>query len=141
MDKMTMAYGLEARVPFLDFRIIEFAASLPASLKMRGFRTKALVKNVARRWIPNEIIDRPKSGFGVPLGSWFRDGESLGRFATGSESEAARGAVAIGLPKQRADRIEDPEQTWSSVVLGLWLKDFRLPVPPPRAAPSLSSAT
>jgi asparagine synthase (glutamine-hydrolysing) len=134
MDKMTMAYGLEARVPFLDFRIIEFAASLPASIKMRGFRTKALVKSVARRWIPNEIIDRPKSGFGVPLGSWFRDSESLGRFANGAESEAARGADAIGLPLHSSDQNDDPEQTWSSVALGLWLKDFRLATPPPMSS-------
>lgn len=113
MDKMTMAYGLEARVPFLDYRIIEFAASLPAADKMRGFQTKALVKNVARRWIPAEIIDRPKSGFGVPLGAWFHDPESLGRFA------------------HVTDAREDLEATWSSVGLRLWLKVFRLPVPPP----------
>ena len=116
MDKMTMAYGLEARVPFLDYRIIEFAAALPASVKMPGFRTKALVKSVAEHWIPKEIIHRPKSGFGVPLSAWFESPESLGRFTMGSTSEGST-------------RARGPEEKWSSVVLGLWLAEFRLPVP------------
>src|SRR5262249_23621566 len=62
LDKMTMSAALEARVPFLDHQIVEFAARVPPNLKLAGFETKAIVKAVARRHVPAEVIDRPKKG-------------------------------------------------------------------------------
>jgi asparagine synthase (glutamine-hydrolysing) len=80
MDKMTMAAGLEARVPFLDYRIIEFAATLGPSTKMPMLRTKAVVKKAGAGLISEQIIRRAKSGFGVPLADWMRRENSLGRY-------------------------------------------------------------
>jgi asparagine synthase (glutamine-hydrolysing) len=72
-DKLTMAASLEARVPLLDYKLVEFAASLPPHLKLNQLKRKYLLKKVARRLLPSEIIDRKKQGFPVPIPLWFRN--------------------------------------------------------------------
>src|SRR5580700_7731758 len=71
-DKMSMAVSLEARVPLLDHKLVEFAATLPQNLKVKGLVRKYLLKKVSRRWLPSEIIDRKKQGFPMPSSLWFR---------------------------------------------------------------------
>ena len=73
MDRATMANSLEARSPFLDHELMEFAARLPVSLKIAHGTGKYLLKAVGRGWLPDEILDRRKMGFGVPLASWLRN--------------------------------------------------------------------
>jgi len=70
VDRASMAVSLEARVPLLDHRVVEFAASLPTSLKVRGGSGKHLLKQLLYRHVPREIVDRPKMGFGIPLARW-----------------------------------------------------------------------
>ena len=72
VDRMSMAASLEARVPYLDHRLVEFAFSLPSSMKLRGNTGKYILKKAAAKYLPKEIINRKKMGFGVPLGPWFR---------------------------------------------------------------------
>jgi asparagine synthase (glutamine-hydrolysing) len=72
-DKMTMANSVELRVPLLDHRVLEFAASLPPSFKLRGFNLKYILKSVLSQKIPKEIRDRKKTGFPVPYESWLRN--------------------------------------------------------------------
>jgi asparagine synthase (glutamine-hydrolysing) len=71
-DRMTMANSLEARCPFLDQELVEFAAHLPISLKLRGLTSKYILKKALAGIIPQHIIRRKKHGFGVPVGRWFR---------------------------------------------------------------------
>ena len=71
-DKTSMAASIEARVPLLDHKLVEFAASLPPDLKLKGMARKYLLKKVSRAWLPDEIIDRKKKGFPIPMGLWFR---------------------------------------------------------------------
>lgn len=72
VDRMSMAVGLEARVPLLDHRLVEFALALPARLNGRGFRLKPLLKRLFARDFPAEWAERPKQGFAVPLAPWMR---------------------------------------------------------------------
>jgi asparagine synthase (glutamine-hydrolysing) len=74
VDKMGMAHSIEARVPFLDPRIVELALQIPESMHLKGGELKHILKKAARGTIPDEIIDRKKQGFGAPLEEWFRDG-------------------------------------------------------------------
>jgi asparagine synthase (glutamine-hydrolysing) len=74
VDRMSMAHSIESRVPLLDNQVIDFAATLPADLKIRGGRRKHILKEAVRTLLPAGIIDRKKQGFGVPLGVWFRGG-------------------------------------------------------------------
>ncbi|HYV84803.1 MAG TPA: asparagine synthase C-terminal domain-containing protein, partial [Patescibacteria group bacterium] len=72
VDRMSMAHGLEARVPLLDHRLVEFAATIPPGLALRDGVTKSIFKDALRGVLPDAILDRPKQGFAVPLGRWFR---------------------------------------------------------------------
>ena len=71
-DRMTMARSLEARSPFLDHRLAEFVATLPAEMKMRGKTLKYLLRRVAEPYLPESILKRPKQGFMFPLGDWMK---------------------------------------------------------------------
>ena len=71
-DRMTMAASIEGRVPFLDHELVEYAFSISDKYKINGRDRKKIIKDIARKYLPNEIIDRPKIGFAVPLDSWFK---------------------------------------------------------------------
>jgi asparagine synthase (glutamine-hydrolysing) len=68
----TMAFGLEARVPFLDHRLVEYVLSLPVSSQMTMFTGKKLLRKIAEKRLPSKIAKRKKHGFVVPVGKWFR---------------------------------------------------------------------
>src|SRR5438046_10699412 len=72
VDRMSMAHSLEVRSPLLDHRLVEFAASLPASLKLRGWQTKAILRDAVRRYLPASTLQKRKHGFSVPLREWLR---------------------------------------------------------------------
>ncbi|MDH4377716.1 MAG: asparagine synthase (glutamine-hydrolyzing) [Ramlibacter sp.] len=73
VDKMSMGVGLEGRVPFLDHKLVELAMSIPEATKTRNGTLKYILKRAVRGLIPDEIVDRPKQGFGVPIHDWFLD--------------------------------------------------------------------
>ncbi|HZP01518.1 MAG TPA: asparagine synthase (glutamine-hydrolyzing) [Terriglobia bacterium] len=72
VDRASMACSLELRTPFLDHRLIEFAAGLPASLKVRRFQLKYILKRAVEKWLPHRIVYRQKRGFSVPIARWMR---------------------------------------------------------------------
>lgn len=130
VDIATMANSLEARSPFLDHKLIEFAASLPESLKMRRFETKSLLKKAAARLVPKEVIYRRKMGFGVPIGSWFRNEmKDFVREVLLSEKSLKRGIVKPEMLEKYVDEHLSAErdhsfQLWTLLMLELWFQRF-----------------
>lgn len=130
VDIATMANSLEARSPFLDHKLIEFAASLPENIKMRGFETKSLLKKVAARLVPKDVVYRRKMGFGVPIGKWFR-GE-MKDFVRGillSEKSLKRGIVKPDVIEryvnEHTSAVRDHSfQLWTLLMLELWFQRF-----------------
>jgi len=71
-DRMSMACSLEVRVPFLDHTLVEFALSMPMDLKLKGFRTKQVLRRALTPWLPTEVLNRRKRGFNPPLEFWLQ---------------------------------------------------------------------
>ena len=130
VDIATMAYGLEARSPFLDHEVMEFCASLPSWMKLRGREKKHILKLAIRDHLPQEIIGRPKMGFGVPIDHWFR--KELKDFAYDhllSSQAVQRGYFRRKAVQQLLDehvnRIRAwPYQLWNLLLLELWHQMF-----------------
>jgi asparagine synthase (glutamine-hydrolysing) len=90
VDRMSMQHGLEVRCPLLDRRVIEFGFRVPARAKMRGFRTKHLLRSVAARRLPPELGRLPKHGFSAPVGEWL-----AGPFASRCRDEVLHPTSAV----------------------------------------------
>jgi asparagine synthase (glutamine-hydrolysing) len=130
VDIASMAVSLEARSPFLDHHVMEFAASLPENLKLRGLTTKYLLKRVLKKLVPVENLNRAKMGFGIPIGHWFRG--PMQKFL--GERLLSEKALSRGLFKSqevmrmyemhtRGERDYSP-QLWTLLMLELWFQRF-----------------
>jgi asparagine synthase (glutamine-hydrolysing) len=130
-DIATMAYSLEGRSPLLDHQLMEFAASLPGDLKLRGTEKKVVLRDALRGWIPDRILDGPKRGFALPMaGDWFRgelrgfitevltDPGTLGRGYF--REDGVRGLLEDHL----AGRRDHGMQLWGLMMLELWHREL-----------------
>jgi asparagine synthase (glutamine-hydrolysing) len=130
VDIASMAVSLEARSPFLDHHVIEFAASLPPEMKIRRFTTKYLLKRVLRQLLPQENLERRKMGFGVPIGHWFRGKmQPFLREVVLSERASRRGmfkraAVERLIDEHVRGRRDYAHQLWTLLMLELWFQRF-----------------
>ncbi len=129
-DRMSMAHSLEVRPPFLDHRIVEFAASLPASLKIRGSRQKVLLKELMRDKLPPSVLRRKKIGFDIPAHDWLRGclrPLMMEVLLDGSSDHARlfRQEVIATYIRQHLDRqVNVGYHLWGLMVLFLWMKNW-----------------
>jgi asparagine synthase (glutamine-hydrolysing) len=128
-DQMSMAASIESRVPFLDHKLVEFSAALPERMKLRGGTTKYILRESMKGILPPEILSRPKMGFPVPIGSWFRgafrsvvDEYVLGERAI---SRAIFDQAFVRSLVERHQRGEDhAERLWALVNFEIWQRRF-----------------
>jgi asparagine synthase (glutamine-hydrolysing) len=130
VDRMSMANSLEVRAPFLDHKIIEFAATLPADLKFRGTTSKYLVKRYLERRLPPALVHRPKQGFSIPLAHWLRtDLRETGTELLFSERSRGRGYLRPQYVRhlwdahQRGHR-DHSHRLWALMAFELWHRVF-----------------
>jgi asparagine synthase (glutamine-hydrolysing) len=130
MDIASMTVSLEARSPFLDHRLMEFAASLPEKLKLRRMTTKYLLKRVLKKLVPQENLSRKKMGFGVPIGHWFRGTmQPFLRETLLSEKALARGlfneeSLRKIVNQHVEGKVNHEHRLWSLLMLELWFQRF-----------------
>jgi len=133
VDRASMAHSLEVRVPFLAHTFVEFAASVPVDLKLRGRTGKWLVRRAIAQWLPPGALDRPKQGFALPLSRWVRG--DLGRYAesvwrdSGVEREGwlEPRAVAALFAEHRAGRAERSALLFALAMFALWWSSRPVP--------------
>ncbi len=128
-DQMSMAASIESRVPFLDHRLVEFAAQLPVRMKLRGMTTKYILRRSMRDKLPREILSRKKMGFPVPVGKWFAGefGHLLDDYLLG-ERARARGLFEPGFVREivRRHRAGEnhSERLWALMNFEIWQRRF-----------------
>ena len=127
VDRATMSVSLEGRIPLLDRDIVEFAAGLPTEMKLRNGAAKWPLRQVLGRYVPNELVERPKSGFGVPIESWLRGplkdwasdhlfGSSVGEFL---EAAPVRQAWA----DHQSGRRNTAYELWDVIMFSVWARE------------------
>ena len=134
-DRMSMAHSVEVRPPYLDHRIVEFAATLPASLKIRGSRQKFLLKDIMKDKLPASILQRKKIGFDIPAHEWLRGplrpllidtlNTGLSDYADLFNSEA----IQSYLRSHSERRVNIGYHLWGLMILFLWMKKWRIQAP------------
>ena len=130
MDRMTMGHSLEARSPFLDHKVVESAARLPEEYKRRGRTAKFLLRHACADLLPPDVRRRPKQGFGVPIGRWFRrELRELAQEMLLGPQARQRGFFQVASIKSLLDnhqegREEHSARLWSLLVLELWQRQF-----------------
>lgn len=131
LDRATMLTSLEGRVPFLDHRVVEAMSLLPTDFKLRGLNAKRVLKAAMRGRLPSEVLDRPKKGFGIPLGDWLR-GPLKGLIDEHLHSSYLR-AQGLFRPEE-VDRLvqahlegaqDNRKPLWTLLVFQMWWKNYR----------------
>ena len=139
VDRATMAYSLEARVPYLDHQFVQATARLDPGFKQRGRTTKYLLKKIAEKYLPHEIVHRGKQGFVMPLSEWLTGGlrpllkESLGPNGLQRRNLLMPQAIERLLAENESGRKNHAGRLWALLVLERWFQryapDFRLESP------------
>ncbi|MBI2373896.1 MAG: asparagine synthase (glutamine-hydrolyzing) [Deltaproteobacteria bacterium] len=155
VDRASMASGLEVRAPLLDTRVVELAAMIPSAMKQRGFTTKHILKRAARPWLPKEIIERPKKGFGMPVAEWLRGPlrslafDTLGPVRIRADGYFDSKTIERLLDEHDRGAADHRKVLWTLLVFQAWherfgpgaprpeLDDSQLPVSPASAPPPL----
>jgi asparagine synthase (glutamine-hydrolysing) len=141
VDRASMAHGLEVRPPMLDNDIVDWVFSLPSSLKVSSSRGKILLKLAARGRLPRTIIERPKKGFGIPLGAWLRGplrertDAALRPSALWASGMLDRDVFAGWAALHVARRGDYSKALWALIVLDEWVRREKIDCEEPRAEP------
>jgi len=122
--------GVEARVPFLDKDLVEFSTRVPPGLKLKGDTTKYIFKKAMEKYLPREVVYRPKSGFGAPVREWItRDlspmiEEYLGETAVRRRGVFDPAAVRTLIDLNQRDRIDASYPIWALLAIESWYRQF-----------------
>jgi asparagine synthase (glutamine-hydrolysing) len=130
VDRTSMAVSLEARVPLLDFDLVDLALSIPGELRVTGLASKRLFRRAIKGIVPDPVLDRPKRGFEMPLASWFRGPlrhrlEDLRAPSAAIEQFAERSAVDRLVKEHASGRRDHSAMLWRLMALDYWLGALR----------------
>jgi len=130
-DKMSMAHGVEVRVPFLDKELLEFSCTIPTNLKLKGMTTKYILKKVMEKYLPHEVIYRPKSGFGAPVRQWItQDMDATIQNYLSKENTEKRGLFSHEniqqlIENNKKGKVDASYTIWSLLSIESWMRQFK----------------
>jgi len=132
VDRASMSVSLEGREPLLDYRIIEFAAQLPSKYKLNNKNTKDILKEIVHMYIPQEIMNRPKMGFGVPLHEWFKDElkEYIEHYLNDNRLKRENIFNLIEINKLKQNYFKNPtniniaQNIWKIIIFEMWYEKW-----------------
>jgi asparagine synthase (glutamine-hydrolysing) len=130
VDRMSMAVSLEARVPLLDHVLIEFVARMPSSWKMRGLESKFIFKEAVKGLVPDEILNRPKQGFGVPIATWINDqlreriDDTLSEQRTRQRGFIRPEYIDVLRGEHNRGRRDHSQALWTVLMFELWCRTY-----------------
>ena len=130
VDRASMAYSVEVRSPFLDYRIIEFARTLPVSYRFMPGRKKRILRDILKEYIPEEVFDQPKRGFAVPIGQWIRK-ELREEFVANLSDDFLNKVPNLNVAKFKKmfqdhlqEKADYSSYIWRVFVLSKWYQEF-----------------
>ncbi|WP_147819415.1 asparagine synthase (glutamine-hydrolyzing) [Salidesulfovibrio onnuriiensis] len=130
VDRAAMACSLESRAPFLDHKVVEFAWRLPLSMKLRGKQGKYILRRVLDRHVPRELVDRPKTGFGIPIDTWLRGPlrpwaeELLSPNRLAQQGILRPEVVGMQWADHLSGRRDNQFRIWNILMLQAWLNEW-----------------
>jgi asparagine synthase (glutamine-hydrolysing) len=130
VDRASMACSLEVRAPFLDYELVEFVMGLPPGLKLKGLTSKYILKKVMKNFLPNEVIQREKKGFGVPIAKWVKGplkelfGDLLSSDRIKREGFLNPEYVASLLQDHLMNKKDNRKKLWTLLVWELWVNRY-----------------
>lgn len=126
VDRMSMAMSLEARVPLLDYHIVEFALNLPAHMKLNGTRTKSILRQAVKNMVPQLVLDKPKEGFSIPMKHWLRTSlksmmlDLLSKDSLQKDGYFNHQLVAQWIQEHLDGRVNHSHHLWTLMVFEMW---------------------
>ena len=130
VDRASMACSLEVRAPLLDYELVEFVMGLPSKMKLKGFTSKYILKKTMKNWLPDEVINRPKKGFGVPIAKWVKGplkelfGDLLSSDRIKREGFLNPEYVTTLLQDHLVNKKDNRKQLWTLLVWELWVNRY-----------------
>jgi asparagine synthase (glutamine-hydrolysing) len=130
VDRASMACSLEVRAPLLDYELVEFMMGLPSKMKLKGFTSKYILKKAMKNWLPDEVINRPKKGFGVPIAKWVKGPlKELFEDLLSSDRIKREGFlnpeyVTTLLQDHLVNKKDNRKQLWTLLVWELWVSRY-----------------
>lgn len=130
MDRMSMAHSLEVRAPLCDYKLIEYVTSLPTSFRLKGTRSKHILKEVAKQWLPHNIVERKKVGFDSPIGQWFKTDLRFFMEAFLSKEQIVKSrllnpdGVKTIITEHLSGKKDYSLQLWSIIALEAWYRIY-----------------
>jgi len=132
VDRMSMAVSLEARVPLLDHRIVEFAMNLPPNMKLNGSRTKTILRNAVKHLVPDLVLEKPKQGFSIPMKHWLRSSlkpmmlDLLSKDSLNKHGYFDHQVVANWIQDHLDGRVNHSHRLWALMVFEMWRRNERV---------------
>ena len=132
VDRMSMAVSIEARVPLLDYRIVEFALNLPAHMKLKGGRTKSILREAVKNMLPSLVLEKPKEGFSIPVKHWLRTSlkpmmlDLLSPAALQNHGYFEHRVVAQWIREHLQGQANHSHRLWALMVFQMWYQNERV---------------